>query len=181
MRKKTGACLQLVKIYWGFLISLLHKYTPLTFGGDRIQDIFSYYKYSNILSSSGQPTEAQFYAIREAGFKTVINLLPRNTENSLDHEAELVETLGMKYIHIPVEFFHPTEDNFSEFAAAMQAVSREKTWVHCAANARASAFIYKYRTTVLKEDPDTAKWDVREIWEPYFYPAWRKFISWERD
>ena len=167
---------KVIKIYWGFLISLIEKYTPLTLTGHRIEDIFNYYQLSSTLSTSGQPTAIQFRAIRDAGFKTIINLLPENTENALAHEADLVKELGMAYIHIPVHFLRPTEEDFRRFTTAMQTVSHEKTWVHCAANARASAFIYRYRTAILGEDPDIAKWDVREIWEPYL--TWRKFISW---
>lgn len=167
-----------VKLYWGFLISILQKYTGLSLGGNGIEDIFNYHGLNKKLSSSGQPTQAQFRSIQTAGFKTVINLLPRGTENSLDNEAELIEELGMDYIHIPVHFWRPSEDNFKAFTSAMQRVSREKTWVHCAANARASAFIYRYRTEVLGEDPKTAIWDVREIWEPY--RVWRQFISWDK-
>ncbi len=165
-----------VKTYWGFLISIIQKHTSLAFGGNTIEDIFNYHQLGDTLSSSGQPTEPQFHSIRDAGFKTVINLLPKNSENSLDHEEELIKNLGMNYTHIPVNFFHPTEDNFKKFSDAMQIVSSEKTWVHCAANARASSFIYRYRTAILGEDTETAKWDVREIWEPY--RVWKKFISW---
>ena len=164
------------KTIWGFLGSMVSKYTPLKFGGDSIEEIYNYLPISDTLSTSGQPTENQFSAIRAAGYKTIINLLPHNTENSLKNEEVLLTTLGMRYIHIPVNYT-PTEDNFNQFVSSMQAVSGEKVWVHCAANARVSAFLYRYRCSVLGEDEPTAKKDLQKIWEPF--GVWKKFISQE--
>jgi len=51
----------------------------------------------------------------------------------------------------------------------------EKTWVHCAANMRVSAFMYKYRCEILNENAVKAKVDLEKIWEPF--GAWKNFIS----
>lgn len=166
----------ILKTTWGYLSTLTEKHTSLKLRGDALEDIFNYLPIHDTLSSSGQPTPAQFRAIRNAGFTTVINLLPAGVENALDREEEVVTELGMRYIHIPVAAFAPKIRDFETFAEHLGAESGQKTWVHCAANARASAFIYRYRTTVLGEDPENAKWDVREIWEPF--GVWKRFISW---
>ncbi|MCG8617618.1 MAG: protein tyrosine phosphatase family protein, partial [Desulfobacterales bacterium] len=167
--------LNTLKTTWGYLLTLLDKHTAFKISGDTLDDIYNYLPISDTLSSSGQPTARQFRAIRDAGFTTVVNLLPLGIENALDGEADLVKSLGMNYIHIPVVFFRPTDDNFITFAEQMNRLADEKTWVHCAANGRASAFIYRYRTTVLGEDPEMVKWDVREIWEPF--GVWKTFMS----
>ena len=156
------------KTLWGFLRTMVSKYTPLKFGGNAIEDIYNYLPISDTLGTSGQPTVEQFHSVRAAGYTTVINLLPHDTENSLKNEAAL------RYIHIPVRYT-PTEENFTEFVRSMQAVSEEKVWVHCAANARVSAFLYRYRCAVLGEDEVTAKEDLKQIWEPF--GVWKKFIS----
>ena len=162
----------------GYLISLVQKYTGLPLTGKHIGDIFNYLPITEDLVSSGQPTARQFAAIRAAGFTTVINLLPAGIENAIRDEGPRVRDLGMTYVHIPVLPFKPTEDNFKAFTRAMAAAEGEKIWVHCAANCRASAFLYRYRTEVLGQSPDTAKWDVREIWEPF--GVWKRFISWDK-
>ena len=162
-----------VKTIWGFIVSLVEKYTPLKFGGDGIEDVYNYLQMSDALSTSGQPTEKQFHAIRDAGFTTVINLLPHDTENSLKNEEALLTSLGMRYIHIPVNYT-PTEENFSQFVSSMQATANDKVWVHCAANARVSAFLYRYRCSVLGDDEQTAKNDLQKIWEPF--GVWKKFV-----
>ena len=68
---------------------------------------------------------------------------------------------------------NPTDEDFERFTKAMQSLNGRKVWVHCAANARASAFIFRYRRDILGEDPDIAIWDLRSIWEPM--GSWRKF------
>jgi len=40
---------------------------------------------------------------------------------------------------------------------------------------RVSSFIYKYRLTVLNEDPVEAKKDLDKIWQPS--SVWQEFIS----
>ena len=37
-------------------------------------------------------------------------------------------------------------------------------WVHCAANARVAAFMYRYRATVLGEQKDVIRKDLEAIW-----------------
>ncbi len=53
------------------------------------------------LYRGGQPTEMGFYLLKERGIKTVINLRMENDE------ANLVERLGLNYVHIPVEDIWP--------------------------------------------------------------------------
>jgi protein tyrosine phosphatase (PTP) superfamily phosphohydrolase (DUF442 family) len=115
------------KTVWGYLKAVVNRYTPLKLEGDRMDDIFNYFRFDDRLCTSGQPTEAQFSLIKDAGYETVINLAPTNViENSLRNEDELLSDLGFKYIHIPVNFADPTEDDFNQFVAAMGAAAEEK-------------------------------------------------------
>ena len=88
------------------------------------------------------------------------------TENALKNEEALLSQSGMRYIHIPVNYT-PTEENFNQFETSMQETVDEKVWVHCAANARVSAFLYRYRCSVLGEDEPTARKEMQKIWEPF--------------
>ncbi|MFB1036838.1 MAG: protein tyrosine phosphatase family protein, partial [Sinobacterium sp.] len=109
------------------------------------------------------------------GYSSVINLAPHHAENSLTDEALLVEQLGLKYTHIPVDFKNPTNEDFEKFIILMGESKSEKTWIHCAANMRVSAFIYKYRLEVLNHDAKQAEIDLKKIWEPY--GVWKQFIK----
>lgn len=164
-----------LKTIVGFLGTLLSKYTPLKLSKDTLEGIYNYHAISSTLTTSGQPSEEQFLLIRDANYSSVINLAPHNSENSLTNEALLVKQLGLKYTHIPVDFKNPTNDDFKKFITSMSESESEKTWIHCAANMRVSAFIYKYRLEVLNHDATQAKADLAKIWEPF--GVWKKFIK----
>ena len=51
-------------------------------------------------------------------------------------------------------------------------------WVHCAANMRLSAFMYRYRVCVLGVDKRVARSDLNKIWEPF--GVWKKFVESEK-
>jgi len=167
--------LNTLKTTFGFFRTLLGKYTTIEFRSDSVQDIFNYLRISEYISTSGQPTEKQFALVKAAGFEDVINLAPHNVENSLANEAEVLSALGINYIHIPVDFGNPTDADFSEFCSVLKSLENKKVWVHCAANMRVSAFIYRYRCTVLGEQSSSAKNELSEIWEPS--GVWKDFVS----
>ena len=154
---------------------MLQKHTGMQPASDSLEDIYNYLPVSEVLGTSGQPTEKQFTLIRDAGYETVINLAPTNVvENSVKHEDELWADLGMTYVHIPVAFDNPREQEYEKFVAAMQAAAGKKVWVHCAANARVSAFVFRYRCGILGENNQAARQDLEKIWQPV--GVWKKFI-----
>ncbi|MEH6559460.1 MAG: protein tyrosine phosphatase family protein [Oceanicoccus sp.] len=167
--------LNTLKTSVGFLATMLRKYTPLHFEKKSIDGIYNYLEINNSLCSSGQPTEDQFALIQQSGYTSIINLAPHNIENSIDDEASTLSALGLNYIHIPVDFQNPTDSDFDTFVDAIQSTTNEKVWVHCAANMRASAFIYRYRCSVMKEEESTARQDIEKIWQPF--GVWKKFLS----
>ncbi len=140
-----------------------------------LEDIFNYLPISENFVTSGQPTEEQFSLIKDAGYKEVINLAPHGAENALPDEAGLLNTLGLAYVHIPVDFKNPTEQDFQNFCNALTEAGDTKVWVHCAANMRVSAFTYRYRTQVLGDDAAKAGKDMNRIWKPF--GVWVEFIS----
>lgn len=139
-----------------------------------IPAIYNYLPITETLATSGQPTAEQFSLIKEADYRVVINLAPSHADNAIENEAGVVDQLEMQYIHIPVDFKQPTEQDFEQFCKAMQQNSKQKVWVHCAANMRVSAFIYKYRRDVLDEDEMKARQDLHKIWQPY--GVWKVFL-----
>mgnify|MGYP003385076535 CR=1 FL=1 len=159
----------------GFLATMLRKHTPLKFEQKSVQEIFNYLEISDTICTSGQPTEHQFSLIKQSGFSTVINLAPHHVENSIADEATTLSALGLNYIHIPVDFQKPTDADFGQFVDAMSSTTDEKVWVHCAANMRVSAFIYRYRCSINGEDELIARKDLATIWQPF--GIWRKFLS----
>ena len=163
-----------VKTTLGFFKTLIGRFTPISFESASLEGIFNFLPISDTLVTAGQPTEKQFQYVKDAGFHRVVNLAPEGAENALKDERGTVESLGMQYTHIPVDFKNPTEEDFDQFCTAMKEIGDTQAMVHCAANMRVSAFVYRYRCEVLGEDPQKAKINLDEIWEPF--GVWKKFI-----
>ncbi len=142
-----------------------------------IEDIRNFLKLAENLLCSGMPTADQMKAIAKVGVKVVINLAPFDPEQDLANEGALVESLGMKYINIPVDWESPTQGNLEAFMNAMDEDRNKKMFVHCRANYRATGFITLYRVNRLGWKREEAFRDLRGIWNPDEYPIWKKFIE----
>ena len=164
-----------IKTTLGFLQTLVTRYTRFDLSKPSIEGIFNYLKIDERISTSGQPTEAQFELVQQAGFRRVINLAPAGGENALPDEAATLARLGIEYVHIPVDFQGPSEEDFREFCQAMELASSEPVWVHCAANMRVSAFLYRYRRDVLGEAPEALESDLSRVWQPF--GVWKAFLE----
>ena len=141
------------------------------------EDIYNFLLLTETLLSSGMPTAGQLADISKSGVELVINLALPTSERALSNEAELVTSLGMKYIGIPVEWEKPTRQNLENFMIAMDANIDKKILVHCQANYRATGFITLYRILRLGWNRDDAFKDLHRIWNPDEYPIWKKFIE----
>lgn len=123
------------------------------------------------------PTAEQVKEIAYNNVHVVINLALKTSEGAIPDEDRLVESLGMKYIHIPVEWTNPTPQNLNDFFAAMQLHHDQKIHVHCQANYRASAFIMLYRVLRLGWKKEEAIAIMERMWNPEDFPVWQKFID----
>ena len=129
--------------------------SPLSLAEEALTEIYNYYPLPNGLGSSGQPSPPQFADIRAAGFDVVLNLAMPTSDNALAEEGRLVSETGMTYVHIPVPWEAPSPAHLKQFFAVVDAMrdQGQEVWVHCAANYRASAFVYKYLTCLLYTSP----------------------------
>ena len=59
-------------------------------------------------ATAGQPSADQFSIIADNGCQHVINIGMPDHPDALSNEDELVSTLGMNYLHLPVPFGNPT-------------------------------------------------------------------------
>jgi len=128
--------------------------------------IYNWRRLDDLVTTSGQPTEEQLAEIRALGVRHVVNLGLHTHEKALPDEAGTVGRLGMEYIHIPVDFQNPTEHDFQQFCAIMGRLKEVPVHVHCIANARVSAFFYRYRRDVLGMDEARARAEMEAVWQP---------------
>jgi protein tyrosine phosphatase (PTP) superfamily phosphohydrolase (DUF442 family) len=137
--------------------------------------IYNWRRLDDRVTTSGQPTEAQLGDLHGLGVRHIVNLGLHSHAKALPDEASSVSELGMEYIHIPVDFQHPTDADFDRFCAVMAELQAVPVHVHCIANYRVSAFFYRYRRDVLGMDERQARADMEQVWKPD--GVWLKFIG----
>lgn len=142
---------------------------------NQIEEIYNYLKLSNSVATGGQPIEAQFSLIKEAGYQVVVNLARPDSPKALPNEQAIVESLGMRYAPIPVDWENPTIEDVARFFSVMEAIADQPMFVHCAANMRVSAFMYLYRLIHEGMSDEQAKSDLQKIWTPN--DTWQAFIQ----
>ena len=140
-----------------------------------LDHIFKWRRINARLTTSGQPDVDQLANIRKLGVTHVINLGLGHGEGALEDEADHVVALGMIYIHIPVDFENPTDQDFEDFQDAMAGIQDTKVHVHCIYNARVSAFIYRYAKSNAEIGEDAALANMHSIWRPG--DDWAAFIG----
>jgi protein tyrosine phosphatase (PTP) superfamily phosphohydrolase (DUF442 family) len=146
-----------------------------------MESIFNFIRVSDSVATGGQPTQAQIEAARDEGVEAVVNLAPHDQQKgALPDERGLVESLGMTYHHIPVDWMTPLEENFTTFVQTMDGLRDRKVLVHCAANYRVTAF---YSTYAMKKDGWSAQQAdalIARIWESRpevrMDATWRTFL-----
>ena len=165
-----------MKNIFGFLTNILKR---ILFGSFRAKDLTKIYNYHNVpglFETSGQPGKQQLRLLARTGYELVINLAPNSLlEGAVIDEAEILNAEEVEYIHIPVDFNNPSSKDFEKFVSNIERHQGKKIWVHCAANMRVSAFVYKYRRDVLKLPHNEIVGDMKAIWTPN--KTWRVFLE----
>jgi protein tyrosine phosphatase (PTP) superfamily phosphohydrolase (DUF442 family) len=123
------------------------------------------------------PKADQLADAAQRGIQIVINLAPHSAADALPDEYELVKSLGMQYINIPVIWTTPTKDGLDRFIAIMDENQAKKILVHCQANFRATAFVALYRILRHGWEPKDAIEEMQKIWDAEDYPIWKMFIE----
>jgi len=127
--------------------------------------IYNWRRLDSRLTTSGQPSEEELGAIAALGVRHIVNLGLHSHEKALPDEAGTVAALGMAYIHLPVDFQNPTEADYLRFRAVMAELAGAPVHVHCIANYRVSAFLYRYRREQGLSEAE-ARADMEAVWQP---------------
>ena len=145
-----------------------------------MNDVINFFQITDTIGTGGQPSVSQLYDIAQNGYGVVINLATHNSENAIENEGSIVASLGMTYFHIPVPFEAPTPEHLRKFFGFMNGLSEEKVFVHCAVNARVSAFVFKYLTMERKMQAEKATTPLLAQWLPQMNLIWKDFLSIEK-
>ncbi len=92
--------------------------------------------------AGGAPEVSAFKAIKENGFKTVIDL--RTPEEGIDAERKAVEALGMKYVNIPMSSRDVSEAQVEKLSASLTD-DAYPVLMHCRSGGRVNALWSEYQ------------------------------------
>jgi uncharacterized protein (TIGR01244 family) len=120
-------------------------------------------------SVGGQPNESDITLLRRQGYRTVVNF--REEDETSDQmppteEGDEVQTLGMKYVHLPTTSHTLTSDIFDRFRATITYLPRP-IFAHCATGKRAAALVLavlacQRQMAVEEIEESAATWGLRD-------------------
>jgi len=141
-----------------------------------LNEIYNFLPISETVYTSGMPTADQIRKAPLDGVQVVINLTPNDAPEALTGEADLVKSLGLEYLHIPVRWSTPTRQGLDLFMDAMDKLGEKTIWIHCEANFRATAFVTMYRILRQGWAEEEAFNAMHDVWDEDSYPVWKSFI-----
>ena len=123
----------------------------LTFGisayaaSDPASCLQNFEKVSDSLYRGAQPSDAGLRELAKIGINMVVDL--RGEGGRSTREAALAQSLGMKYVNIPLDGFKaPTADQVAKVQAIFEDASAGKVFVHCRRGAdRTGTMVAIYR------------------------------------
>lgn len=87
------------------------------------------------VATGGQPDSSTLVALARGGLRTVVDL--RGTDEARGFaEARVAESLGLRYVTLPVTPATLTDSTFDAFRGLMRAGGAESMFVHCASGNR---------------------------------------------
>ncbi|MBN2242651.1 MAG: tyrosine-protein phosphatase [Acidobacteria bacterium] len=159
-----------------FILLLLAGPLPATWAGESADIpeklLPRFRKVDESLYRGGMPEEEGFHLLKKMGIKTVVNF--RNDND----ERQLVESLGMKNIHIPLTAKTGIDVySIREFFKVLGHAGNYPVFVHCRRGAdRTGAMIAFYRIAFQGWDPERAYREARDIGLRWWYFILRKQI-----
>jgi len=124
-----------------------------------------------------QPKEKDYKALAALGIKTVIDL----TADPKPYEQSAVESLGMKYINIPmIEKKYPTEEATRMFLKVASDPATGKFYVHCAGGRHrtgAMGAVYRYQFYDWNFDQVYAEMKKFDFYTSWGHGAFKDFVQ----
>ena len=135
-------------------------------------------KITDLLYRGAQPKEVGLSELKMLGITTIIDLRGEDREK-VAWERKHAESLGMRFVHIPVSGWSPpTEEQVVQFLSLLHSEPGHKIFVHCRfGDDRTSVFIATYRIAFEKWPAEQA---LKEMYffgfSGFWHPAMKSFI-----
>jgi uncharacterized protein (TIGR01244 family) len=120
-----------------------------------VTDIEKFNWVSEKTATGGQPTIEQIAALKQAGFRTIVNLRERSEYDAAAEEAAVKEN-GLDYVNIPVPREAPKAEQVDAFLKLIKE-ARPPVFIHCGTANRVAAFWMIRRVLVDKWDLEDAE------------------------
>lgn len=142
-----------------------------------IRNSYNFLEISPFVTTSGVVGAGRILGLAAEGYQLLINLLPDDNEHAVPGERALVESQGVAYAYVPVDFMRPTLADYQQFCEIMDANTERKTHIHCAANWRVSAFygLYAEQRGLWTQASTDAL--IAGLWEPQQFPPWMALMA----
>jgi protein tyrosine/serine phosphatase len=103
-------------------------------------------KISNSLFRGAQPRQEGFQQLKNLGVTTIVDLRGEDP-NRVTWERQQAESLGMRFVSIPVSGWNPpSNDQVAQFLTLFRNKPQEKVYVHCRyGEDRTGVFVAAYR------------------------------------
>jgi protein tyrosine/serine phosphatase len=144
----------------------------------RIEGVPNSGRINDHLFRGAQPRDPGLAELKKLGITTIVNLRQEDP-SKIDWEQKRAESLGIRFVHIPVnEWSPPTNAQVAQFLSIFRDNPEERVFVHCHyGEDRTGVFVASYRMAYEKLPADQA------LKEMYFFgyngrwhPAMTAFI-----
>ena len=135
-------------------------------------------KITDFLYRGAQPKEAGLSELKLLGVTTIVDLRGEDQEK-ITWERNRAESLGMRFVHIPVSGWSPpTDEQVVQFLSLFRGEPGQKVFVHCRfGDDRTGVFVATYRMTFEKWSAEQA---MKEMYffgfNGFWHPAMKSFI-----
>jgi len=135
-------------------------------------------KITDVLYRGAQPKEQGLSELKMLGVNTIVDLRIEDPER-IAWERTHAETLGMRFVHIPVSgWAPPTDAQVAQFLSLFRDNPAQKIFVHCRfGDDRTGVFVATYRMAIEKWSAEQA---MREMYffgfNGFWHPSMKTFI-----
>lgn len=135
-------------------------------------------KITEILYRGGQPAEAGLSELKKLGITTIVDLRAEDPKK-VTRERQLAESLGMHFVHIPVNAWDPpNNEQVVQFLSLFRDHPGQKVFVHCLFGAdRSGVLVATYRIVYEKWSAEQAMSEMYFFgFNGFWHPSMKSFI-----
>jgi len=133
---------------------------------------------NDYLYRGAQPKSQGLAELKKLGITTVVDLRGEDPER-IAWERQQAESLGMRFVHIPVSGWSPpTDEQVVQFLSLFHNDPKEKIFVHCRfGNDRTGVFVATYRMALDKWPAEQALKEMYSFgFNGFWHPSMKTFI-----